>query len=94
MATNSENKKNNRKVIYDNDAMLPPYCMTTNQIKLEKRFHNGTVLVYQTFCVLSMALMMAARFSILSTLLMDNQTVHSYQRRITPGMQYGKQSNH
>jgi hypothetical protein len=30
-------------------SMLPPYCMTMNQIKLEKRFHNGTVLVYQTF---------------------------------------------
>jgi hypothetical protein len=23
--------------------------MTMNQIRLEKRFHNGTVLVYQTF---------------------------------------------
>jgi hypothetical protein len=28
--------------------MLPPYCMTTNQIKLEKRFHRDS-LVYQTF---------------------------------------------
>jgi hypothetical protein len=44
-------------------SMLPPYCMTMNQIKLEKRFHNGTVLVYQTFLLLSMALMMVSKIS-------------------------------
>jgi hypothetical protein len=44
-----ENKKTIVKVIYDNDAIYVAALLTMNQIKLEKRFHNGTVLVYQTF---------------------------------------------
>jgi hypothetical protein len=58
-----ENKKTIVKVIYDNDAIyVAAYCMTTNQ--KEKRFHNGTILVYQTFLAfLSMALMMASKIS-------------------------------
>jgi hypothetical protein len=41
-------------------SMLPPYCMTTNQIKLEKRFHNGTFwYIRDVFGVLSMAMMVS-----------------------------------
>jgi hypothetical protein len=44
-----ENKKTIVKVIYDNDAIyVAAYCMTTNQIKLE-RFHNGTFWYIRRF---------------------------------------------
>jgi hypothetical protein len=49
--------------------------MTTNQIKLEKRFHNGTILVYQTFWRFINGFNDGQQdFQFLSTLLMDNQT--------------------
>jgi hypothetical protein len=72
-----ENKKTIVKVIYDNDAIYVAALLYDDEpIRLEKRFHNGTVLVYQTFLAFSsMALMMVSKISsFLSTLLMDNQT--------------------
>jgi hypothetical protein len=48
--------------IYDNDAIYAARGMTMNPIRLE--FHNGTVLVYQTFYAFSsMALMMVSKIS-------------------------------
>jgi hypothetical protein len=55
--------------------MLPPYCMTTNQIKLEKRFHNGTIWYIRRFGVFINGFNDGQQdFQFLSTLLMDNQT--------------------
>jgi hypothetical protein len=59
-----ENKKTIVKVIYDNDAIYVAACLTTNQIKLEKRFHNNEFWYIRRFGVLSMALMMASKISI------------------------------
>jgi hypothetical protein len=39
MGEQFENKKNNRKVIYDNDAIYVAIIMTTNQI--ERDFHGS-----------------------------------------------------
>jgi hypothetical protein len=59
-----ENKKTIVKVIYDNDAIYVAALLTMNQIKLEKRFHNGTIFgISDVFGVLSMALMMVSKIS-------------------------------
>jgi hypothetical protein len=43
-------KKTIVKVIYDNDAIYVAALLYDDEpIRLEKRFHNGTVLLYQTF---------------------------------------------
>jgi hypothetical protein len=49
--------------------------MTTNQIKLEKRFHNGTFWYIRRFGVFINGFNDGQQdFQFLSTLLMDNQT--------------------